>query len=140
MANFIFDRAKYNLAQGKINLLTDDIRVILMSSAYVPNASTQHVYTDITATEITGVGYITAGQRLLNPQLVEDDVNNWTKFTGTDMTWTTATLTARYAVLYDNTEVSKSLIALYDFNQEMSSYGGDYIIAWDSLYGIFRIS
>lgn len=52
-----------------------------------------------------------------------------------DTSWTTATITARYAVIYDwspATDATRPLIALINFGADMTSTAGTFLITWDN--------
>lgn len=139
MANLFYNNGKLMMLQGNLNLLTDTIKVMLMNSTYVPNASTQNVYSDITSVEVVGTGYVAGGKILLNKSLVKDNINDCAIFKADDLIWGTSTISARYAVIYDATESTLPLIACFDFGRLVESYGGDYHLNWND-YGIFKLS
>jgi hypothetical protein len=74
-------------------------------------------------------------------QTVADGTVTWTcvgrgimVLSGSNVSWTTATITARYAVLYDSTPASdatRPLIALIDFGADQTSTAGTFLVQWD---------
>jgi len=59
-----------------------------------------------------------------------------------DVTWSSSTITARYAVLYNDSgasNASKALIGYVDFGSNQSSTNGNFTITWDAT-GIVRIT
>ena len=85
-------------------------------------------------------GYITGGKALSNKSVTQDDVNDRAKFDGEDITWETATINARAAVLYKDTGTASTstLIAYIDFGLDFQSSGGDFTIEWHT-DGIFYL-
>lgn len=80
-------------------------------------------------------------------QTVTDNGITWTcfgravvTFDAADTSWTTATITARYAVVYKSTGTASTsrLIFLLDFGSNQSSTAGTFQITWDT-QGIFHI-
>lgn len=74
-------------------------------------------------------------------QTVTDGTVTWTcvgrgimVMSGANVQWTTATITARYGVLYDaspSTDATRPLIALIDFGADQTSTAGTFLIQWD---------
>lgn len=121
---------------------TDDIKVLLCSSAYVPNQDTHTYLSDVTANEVTGTGYTAGGTSLTGKTLSYDAVSNVVMLDAADVTWAASTITARYAVIYDNTGASpaaKALIGYVDFVSDQSSTNGNFTLTWD-VSGIVRLT
>ena len=143
MANVFYDHAKANLLNGTINLATGPIWVLLVGSGYVPAVATDATRADIGANEITGAtGYTTLGQALAGLSVTADTSNHRGKFSATNSTWTTATITAYAAVLYvhnGGTAAGDPLIGYVDFGGAVSSSGGNFTIQWDATNGVLYI-
>jgi hypothetical protein len=122
----------------EIGLTADTIKVMLCTSAYVPNQDT-HVYKDVSVTgEVTGTGYTAGGATLASKTVTYDAANNIVAFDAADVTWAASTLTARYAVIYDDSPASnKPLLAYVDFGADQSSNNGNFTITWDAA-GVFK--
>lgn len=88
-----------HLAQKRIDLDTDTIKVALCTSSYTPNQDT-HDFRDDVTNEISGTGYTAGGATLAGVALTYDSATNEVRVAWTDPTWTTATFTARTAVIY----------------------------------------
>jgi hypothetical protein len=61
------------------------------------------------------------------------------KFDAADVTWASSSITARYAVVYDDTpatNATKPLLAYFDFTTDRASSNGDFIVRWGT-DGIF---
>lgn len=121
---------------------TDDIKVALVSSAYVPNQDTHDYFDDVAANEVSGTGYTAGGASLASKTLTYDGANNVLVLDAADVTWANSTVTARYAVIYDNTPATaatKPLIGYVDFVSDQSSTNGNFTLQWDAT-GILRIT
>lgn len=121
---------------------SDTIKVALLSSSYTPNQDTHDYYDDVSAYEVTGTGYTTGGSTLASKTITYDGTNNVIVLDAADVTWSSSTITARYAVVYDDSGASastKALIGYVDFGSDQSSTNGNFTITWDST-GIVRIT
>lgn len=91
------------IADGTIDLDTHTFKVALVASTYTPSASTHTVFADVTNELSTANGYTAGGATL--------GTVTWTQSGGTatfdaaDTQWTASggSITARYAVIYDDT-------------------------------------
>lgn len=81
-------------------------------------------------------------------QTVTDGTVTWAEiggginaFDAADAAWSSATLTARYAVVYDSTpgsDATRPLIGILDFGSDVSSTSSTYTVVWDTR-GLFVI-
>jgi len=141
MASGIYNIFKHNLMAGLVDLEgsgSHDIKVALLTNSHSFNADHKY-WTDISSNEVSGTGYTAGGKSLSNKTVVQDDANDLAYFDADDVTWSSSTITARYAVLYDNTLATKDLIACFDFGSDKSSSNGDFTLQWDS-NGILKLS
>lgn len=121
---------------------SDTIKVALLSSSYTPNQDTHDYYDDVSAYEVSGTGYTTGGITLASKTSTYDGANNVIILDAADVTWSSSTITARYAVVYDDSGASagtKALVGYIDFGSDQSSTNGNFTITWDST-GIVRIT
>lgn len=121
---------------------TDDIRVMLVSSTYSPNQDTHDYIDDVQTFEVSGTGYTAGGIALTSKTNTYDPSSNTVVLDAADVTWVNSTITARYAVIYNNTGASsaaKPLIAYADFVSDQSSTAGNFTITWDPA-GIVRLT
>lgn len=127
----IYNKFKFEALKGSIDLSTDTIKVALCTSSYTPNVDTHLFFDDIT-NEVVGTGYTAGGQTLTNPSVTQDDTDNEGVFDADNVTWTSSTITARYAIIYKDTGVAGTspLIAYIDFGSDKSSSAGDFTIQW----------
>lgn len=125
------------MADGTMDLDNDTFKIMLTTSTYTP-AATHSVKADVT-NEISGTGYTAGGATLQNV--------TWTESSGTvtldatDVSWTSATFTARYAVIYDDTPTSPldPLVCLIDFGTDKSVTAGTFTIQFHA-NGIFTLT
>jgi hypothetical protein len=138
MASIIYNRGLQIVQEGSADLDADTLKVMLLTSSYTPD-KTHNVLADVSTNEVTGSGYTAGGATLANVSVTEDDVNDRVTFDADDVTWTSATITARYAVIYDDTLASDPLLFCFDFVSDQSSSGADFTIQWNA-DGIFRVA
>lgn len=120
---------------------TDDIRVMLLSSSYTPNQDTHDYLDDVSGFEVTGTGYTAGGAALASKTSTYDAASNTLVLDAADVTWANSTITARYAVIYDNSgaaPASKPLVAYVDLVSDQASNNGNFVLEWDAS-GILRI-
>lgn len=122
----------------EIDFDTDTIKVALVSSSYTPNQDTHDYWDDVSSNEVSGTGYTAGGATLASKTVTYDSGTNVTKFDAADVSWTSSTITARYAVIYLSTGTASTspLIAYVDFGSDQSSSSGTFQIVWDAA-GIF---
>lgn len=129
------------LANKEINYLSDTIKVALVTSAYTPAQDTHAYFSDIT-NEVTGTGYTAGGATLGSKTVTYTAGTNTQAFDAADTAWTTATITARYAIIYDatpGTAATDPLIGYVDFGADVTSTAGTFTIVWDAA-GLFSIA
>ena len=118
---------------------TDTIKVALATSSYTPNQDTHDYFDDVVSYEVSGTGYTAGGETLASKTNAYTSGTNVTKFDAADVSWTTSTITARYAIIYDAspaTNATRPLIGYVDFGSDQSSSAGTFSIVWDAA-GIF---
>jgi hypothetical protein len=141
MANVIYNSFKRDIAIGSIDLDTDTLKMMLVTSAYVPNQDTHAKRSDV-ANEIVGTGYTAGGVTLANKTVVVNNTTNLAIFDADDITIPNATITARAGVLYKSrggASTADELIAYLDFNSDITATAGNFVITFDA-NGILTIS
>ena len=134
----LFGVHDFDLANG------DTFNIALYTNSASFDAST----TAYTATnEVSGTGYSAGGQALTN---VDPTTSGTTAFTDfADETWTTATITARGALIYNTTpnttsiSVTNPTVVVLDFGGDKTSTAGDFTIVFptaDASNAIIRIA
>jgi hypothetical protein len=131
MASGIYNRLKANVLNKVIDLEADTIKVMLLDNGYTFDPD-HDVIADVSSDQITGTGYTSGGVTLASKSVTQDDTNNLAKFDAADAEWTSATFTARYAVVYDDTVSGDPLICCIDFGSDKTVTGGTFTIQWNS--------
>jgi len=93
---------------------------------------------DLAYHEIAGTGYAAGGQEITTKSLSQSAGD--TIFGGDNVLWSSSTLTARYAVIYDDTPAAvedKKILAYLDFAENKSTNSADFEIQWNA-NGIFK--
>ena len=102
--------------------------------------ATTSAYT--TSNEVSGTGYTAGGATLSSQAVAYDATNQVAFFDAADPAFTTATITARGALIYNNSK-SNASIAVLDFGSDFTSTAGTFTIQLPSAAhntAIIRIS
>ena len=116
---------KKELLEGVHNFLLsggDTFKVALFTSSASLGAATT-AYS--TSNEVSGAGYSAGGNTLTRIDPATSGTTAFTDFANT--TWSSATITARGAVIYNSTDSDKA-VAVLDFGSDKSSSTGDFTI------------
>jgi hypothetical protein len=73
----VYAQAVGNVFAGKINYLSDTIKLALVSSSYTPNLTTDEYWSTPQADEITGTGYTAGGATLASKTATQTAANSW---------------------------------------------------------------
>jgi len=115
----------------------DTFKIALFTSSATLGAST----TAYSATnETSGTGYTAGGNTLTNVTPTSSGTTAFTDFA--DTTWSTASITARGALIYNSTDSDKAVVVL-DFGADKTSTAGDFTIQFptaDASNAIIRIA
>jgi hypothetical protein len=132
--NILYNSLKADIMKADIDLVTDTIKIALVTSSYTPNQDTHTKYSDITNEVANGNGYTTGGATLANKTVTQDDTDNEGVFDADDVTWANATITARGAVIYKDTGVASTspLVQYIDFGSDATSTNSDFLIQFSS--------
>jgi hypothetical protein len=126
--------AEHNFAASGGNTF----RIALYTSSATLDAST----TAYSATnEVSGTGYTAAGNALTN---VDPTTSGTTAFTDfADTTWSSATITANGALIYNDSHASDAAVCVLAFGGDKTSTNGDFTIQFptaDASNAIIRIA
>jgi hypothetical protein len=139
-------KAYLNLAKAifnkEVDFDTDSIKVALLSSSYTPNQTAHDYFDDVSTYEVSGTGYTAGGQALASKTVTLDTANKVLVLDAADVTWANSTITARYAVVYNDsgaTAGQKALIGYIDLVSDQASNNGNFVIQWDAT-GIVRLT
>tara|TARA_R110000868_G_scaffold227346_1_gene480280 strand:+ start:658 stop:1032 length:375 start_codon:yes stop_codon:yes gene_type:complete len=109
---------------GLHDLDTDTIKIALYTSSATLNATTTAY---ATTNEVSGAGYTAGGVTLANASVINNSTSGC--FDSDDPSWTSATFTARGALIYNDTE-SDLAIAVLDFGGDFTVAGGTFKIVF----------
>ena len=141
MANIVPDSFKKELFQAThdFNSSTGNtFQLALYSTVTGFSATGTTVYS--TTNEVSGTGYSAGGTTLTNLGVAVGQNVSYVDFA--DATFSTATITASCALIYNTTQSSKAVVVL-DFGGDKTSTNGDFTIqfpAANSTSAILRIS
>ena len=109
---------------------------------YDNSASFTAATTAYTATnEVSGVAYVAKGNTLVNVTPTSTSTTAFTDFG--DSTWSSSTITARGAMIFNDTASGDPSVVILDFGSDKSSSSGDFTIVFptgDSTSAIIRIA
>ena len=116
---------KRDVMLGLHDLDSDTIKIALYtSSASLAAATTAYTTSGEVA---SGNGYTTGGETLASASVINNGTSGC--FDATDPSWTSATFTARGALIYNDTE-SDLAIAVLDFGGDFTVAGGTFKIVF----------
>ena len=114
--------AKVGFLKGLYAPLTDTMKIALYTNSATLDATT----TAYSATkEVVGTGYTAGGNTLTGNAISSGGTTAWLTFS--DSAWTTATITARGALIYDSTRANAA-IAVLDFGADKTSTAGTFTV------------
>ena len=114
--------AKVGFLTGTYAPTTDTMKIALYTNSATLDATTT-VYT--TSGEVVGTGYTAGGNTLTGNAISYSGTTAWITFS--DSSWTTATITARGALIYDSSK-SNAAIAVLDFGSDKTSTVGTFTV------------
>ena len=115
----------------------DTFEIALFTSSATLDATTT-AYS--TSNEVTGTGYTAGGNTLTTVAPTSSGTTAFLDFN--DTTWSSATITARGALIYNSTQSDKA-VAVIDFGADKTSTAGDFTIVFpaaDASNAIIRIA
>ena len=142
MASKMYGNVVLRAFNKEIDWETDTVKVALLTGSYTPDQDNHQTWSQVSASEATGTGYTAGGATLGGKTATYDAANNVTILDAEDVTWANSTITARYAVIYDDagaTAADKVLLGYVDFGTNQASTNGNFTITWDAS-GIFRFT
>tara|TARA_R110000772_G_scaffold214431_2_gene325006 strand:- start:319 stop:753 length:435 start_codon:yes stop_codon:yes gene_type:complete len=109
---------------------------------YDNSASFTAATTAYTATnEVTGTGYTAGGNTLTRIDPTSSGTTAFTDFA--DTTWASSTITARGAMIYNDTAAGNPAVVILDFGSDKTSTNGDFTVVFptaDATNAIIRIA
>ncbi len=131
MASVIYNSYKDAVIEGRILYLAEDMKVALVTSTYTVDIDAHTMFSDIT-NEVVGTGYVADGDPLASKTSTQDNTLDRGVMDAADNTWSSSTITARAAIIYQDTGTpsTSELVAYVDFGSDKSSSGTDFTIQW----------
>ena len=115
---------KQQLFLGEHDLDTDVIKIALYTSAATLSAATT-AYTTSNEVSSSGTNYTAGGNTLTGATVSLSGTTAYVDFA--DTSWTTATITARGALIYNSSKSDKA-IAVLDFGSDKTSTSGTFTV------------
>lgn len=142
--NFMCSSFKQDLLCARHNFLLSGGHTFKLA-LYTNSASFTAATTAYTATnEVTGTAYVATGNTLTR---IDPSLSGTTALTDfADSTWSTSTITARGAILYNDTAttpVADCSVLILDFGADKTSTAGDFTVVFptpDASNAIIRIA
>jgi hypothetical protein len=137
-----FQKFAAYMPNGAVNLASDTIKVLLTNTS--PNLATAGVYSDISATELTGsTGYAAGGATVTVSASTQSSGTYKLVASMANPTWTAGATwnPFQYAVMYDSSASTKALIGMWDYGSALVlSNTQTFTITLDAVNGVFQLS
>jgi hypothetical protein len=137
-----YTKGPSHLVNGDVDWDTStNIMCALCTASYTPDQDAHEFYSSITNEVANGNGYTTKGAAIGSRSVSVDTATNETRLIGATVSWTSATFTARYAIIWRDTTVAGTspLLGYVDFGADQSVVAGTFTITWDST-GVLKIT
>ncbi len=139
--NYMCTSFKLELMTGTHNLTAgtgNAFNMALYTDAATLDASTA-AYT--AANEVSGTGYSAPGKLMTNVTPLSSGTTAYAEWG--DVTWSTSTITARGALIYNDTAAGDPSVVVLDFGSNKSSSAGDFAVVmptFNSTSALIRIA
>jgi hypothetical protein len=124
-----------------VDWMTDTIKVMLCTDVFTPLQDT-HDFKNLVTNEVVGGTYVAGGATLGGKTITYTGGTNVLKLDADDTQWPASTITARWAIIYDDApalDADKPLLGYVDFGANFSSSNGLFEIRWN-VAGMFTIT
>jgi len=113
-----------------INFATDTFKLMLLTASHTTDIDAQVFINSVSANEVAASGTYSAGGVTLTLSASTDDTNDKGALDATDVSFTSATIAARYAVLYKDTgtPATSPIVCIYDLGSTITSTVGTFSI------------
>jgi len=135
MASGTYDVWRTEIMKKTIDMVNDTIKCALYDDSF--SFATDLAAYSTTNELATSGGYTQGGATLANKAVTT--ASNKGKFDADDVAWTSATFSAYYCMIFDDSTATKYPIACIDFGGVQTVTGGTFTIQW-SANGILTIS
>lgn len=139
--NFMCTSFKKELLEAVHNFKNsggDTFKIALYTNSASFDATTT-AYT--TSNEVTGTNYTAGGNTLTRVDPTSSGTTAFTDFA--DTTWASSTITARGAMIYNDTAAGNPAVVILDFGSDKTSTNGDFTVVFptaDASNAIIRIA
>lgn len=138
MANYVTNAFKGRLLgdtaqiSAAINMASDTFKLMLLTSSHTPDIDAEVFIDDVSANEVSASGTYSAGGGTLTVSGSTDDTDDEGVWDATDISFTSATITARYAPIYKDsgTPSTSPICPVIDFGSNQTSTAGTFAIAF----------
>lgn len=134
MPSLIYNSCIDDLAKGLIDFDTDTFKVMLVTSTYTADKDT-HLKRSSVTNEVGASGTYASGGATSTVTVTKDTTNDRVDITFGSVNWTSATITARAAVIYKSRGGASSadeLVAYVDFGTDVTSTNGTFTVTFSS--------
>jgi len=129
MPSLVYNSCVRDAVVGNIDFDTDTFKALLVTSTYT--ASKSHSKRSDVTNEVSGTGYTAGGNACAVTVAATDNTNNDVEISFSITSWTSATITARAAVIYKSRGGASSadeLVGYVDFGSDVSSTNGTFAV------------
>jgi hypothetical protein len=130
----------FNTSVIRAATTADTFKIALYTSSATLDASTTVYSTTNEITNTSGSAYVAGGNTLTGTTTSSSGTTAWADFA--DSSWSTASFTARGALIYNSTQGNKSVVVL-DFGSDKTASAGTFTIVFptaDASNAIIRIA
>lgn len=135
MASVITNPAKKNVMQAFLDSATE-MKMMLLDSNHSNNIDNQEFIDDVDSNEVSGTGYSAGGEALSGLSAEADLSNDRAELQFDDVVFdaTGGSLTAAYAVLYDDTGTAGTsrILAIFDFGGSQTATNDTFTVSADA--------
>lgn len=130
-----------SILEGRVDLDSDQVMMMLANSSYVPNADT-HKFRSVISNEIVGSGYVAGGLQVTG--IGKDYASKKVTITAGPLSWPSVTWSdARYGIVYvapnDIPITAQPLMCYVDFVVGQNITDGPFSITWPTT-GLIQMS
>lgn len=132
MASFVFNKAVEEMVRGNLDFDGNTFKMALVTTAYTETEKDGYDDRADLTSEVSGAsqGYTTGGNAV-TATVTPDDSTNQITIGFSDVSWTSATITAAGAVIYKSTgtAANDTVVAFLDFGGNVASTNGTFTVS-----------
>ena len=139
MASATYNSYKEDILRANVDWANDTMKLSLHTSTYTPNIDSHDFWDDAT-NEVSNSGTYSSGGATLSVTVSQDNTDDEGVADATDVSFTSFSGTARYAVIYKSTGTpgTSNLVLYIDFGSDQTATSGTFTITFAS-EGILNI-